>query len=299
MRQLLPFFLFVGILCAAAIGVFLVRWDSQSTHDSRILARTDQFDELSAIVSVVTGASAAVASLTLPSFIRVAKKTSRAAVTSAILLYALCGATAVLGPVLVEAGNGSFIVPHFYLRVGLLAAVLLLAGAGPFGGLVLLRHTQNATVTDADKTTKIVVPDILSARRELQRFFTGSTIIITGIVFIIGGIRSTLNASAKDVSRTVVDIPAGGLVLYGIFFAGLLAFVLIPAYSAWQSRVARFRDHLYPLPDSGPPPKDWYEGRASFEDLVGMRLGYTSQFLAIAGVLAPLIGSIITATLHG
>jgi hypothetical protein len=294
-HQLLPLFRSVGILCAAVVGAILIRWDSQSTPDSQLFVNTDQFDEWSAIVSVVTGASAAVASLTWPSFIRVAKKVGRPAVISAIITFVLIGTAALFGPFLVEGGNASFQLSHFYLRIGLVAAVLLISGAGSFGGLALLWYTQSATAIDKDKKMKVVVSDILSARQELLRFFIGSVVVITGTVFIIGGLRSALNADyAMTNSSNIVSIPVGGLILYGIFYAGLLAFVLIPAYIAWQSRVARFRDDLYPVPDKDPPSKDWYEGRTNFEDLIGMRLGSTSRFLATAGVLAPLIGSIIT-----
>ena len=96
-----------------------------------------------------------------------------------------------------------------------------------------------------------------------------------------------------DATDNPVYISGGALILYGLFFAALLAVVLVPAYTAWRNRAMRFRDHLYPIPADGRPPKIWYEDRSVLEDLLGANLGADSRFLAIAGVLAPLIGTII------
>jgi hypothetical protein len=298
-RQFLPLLLFLAIIAAGVVGTFLIRWGSSNTADSRLFADTSQFDEWSAIVSFVTAISVPVAVFTWPAFLRVAKRVTkdvgRIAVASAIMTYVLLGAAAVFGPFLVNGGNASFELSYFNARVGVLAALLLTAGAGSFCGLMLLWYSQRSRIDDPS-AIRTTIPAILSARRDLQRLFAGAAILITGAVIIIGGLRSALNADINENSvNNAAVIPVGGIILYGIFYALLLAFVLVPAYTAWQARVARFRDRLYPIPENEPLSKDWYEARSNLEDLLGMHLGSTSRFLAAAGILAPLIVSIITA----
>jgi hypothetical protein len=297
-RQFFPLFFLIAAFSAAAAGDFLIRWGSGSTPNSQLFAGTEQFDEWSAIVSFVTGVSFAVASFTWPHFLRTARDTNHLAIISAAIIYLLIGAAAVLGPFLVAGGNSPFELSYFYLRMGLLAAALLAAGTGSFCGLVLIWYNQRAHIDDAGTKTGIIITSILSARRDLQRFFAGATVLITGAVVIIGGLRSTLNAdSSANYVNNVVLIPVEALILFGIFYAMLLAFVLVPAYIAWQTRAAGLRDRVYPIPDDGPPTKDWYKDRSDLEDLIGMHLGTTSRFLTIAGVLAPLIASIIAAVI--
>ena len=305
-RQLLPLLLLFAIIAAAVAGAFLIRWSSSDTASSLLFANTNQFDEWSAIVSFVTAVSVAVALSTWPIFFRVAKSVAKdvgpIAVTSAVMAYVVLGAVAVFGPFLVQGGNASFELSHFYVRMGLLEAILITAGAGSFCGLILLGYSQRVRVDDK-RAMRTTIPAILSARHDLQRFFVGAAILISGSVIIIGGLRSAVNADySQNNASNAADIPVGALILYGVFYALLLAFALLPAYSAWQSRVMRFRDDLYPIPENDPLSKDWYEDRSNLEDLLGLHLGTTSRFLAAAGILAPLIASIITAitpAVHG
>ena len=48
-----------------------------------------------------------------------------------------------------------------------------------------------------------------------------------------------------------VNISSEALILYALFFAGLFAVVLVPAYTAWLNRATSFRDRLYPIPEDG------------------------------------------------
>jgi hypothetical protein len=303
--QLLPLVLLFATIGAATFGAFLIRWDSADTASSRAFASTTQFDEFSAIVSFVVGISAPIAVFTWPTFLQIAKMVSkdigRIAVTSAIVAYVLLGAAAVFGPFLVEGGNAPFELSHFYVRVGILAACLLTAGAGSFCGLILLWYGGRIRSDDASGV-KTAIPAILSARRDLRRFFVGATILVTGSVIIIGGLRSALNAdySINGASNSA-SIPLAGFILYGVFYTLLLTFALVPAYSVWQTRATSFRDRFYPLSRDAPPSKDWYEGRSNLEELLGLHPGTTSRFLIASAILAPLIGSIIAVipAIHG
>jgi hypothetical protein len=263
-----------------------------------MFATTNQFDEWSAIVAGVLGLCVAVAGATWPSFLRVARAAGHIPVISAVSVYILISIAVVFGPFVVAHGNASFELSHFYLRISTLTVLILAAGAGSFCGLELLWYRQSAQMNMGEGSPGQTVRSILSARKDLQRFFTGAAVLVTSGVVIIGGLRSALNADALANSPSnIVSIPVGGLLLYGAFFAMLLGFVLIPAYIAWQTRISSFRDHLYPIPEDGDFSKEWYEKRSNLEDMLAMRLGLPGRFLATVGILAPLIGSIITAVI--
>jgi hypothetical protein len=297
-RQLLPLFLLIVIFIAAGAGALLIRWGSKSTLSSRMFASTNQFDEWSGIVAGVLALSVAVASSTWPPFLRVAKEAGRLPVISAISVYVLISTSVILGPFLVANGSVSFELSHFYLRMSILTVLILVAAAGSFCGLELIWYTQNAQIEGSGSSPGETVRSILSARKDLQRFFTGATVLITGGIIIIGGLRSALNTDESENSPlNIASVPVGGFLLYGAFFALLLAFVLIPSYGAWQARIASFRDQLYPVPEDGGFSKDWFQDRSNLEDLLAMRLGLPGRFLAVVGILAPLIGSILSATI--
>jgi hypothetical protein len=302
-RQFFPLFLLTSIFGGAAVGFLILRLDTSNTAASRMFISTNQFDEWLAIVCGVLGISVAVSYWTWPSFLRMARVVSRTSLISTILIYALMAALVACIPFITTGGNASFELSHFYVRITILTALLLIAGAGSFCGLILIWYKQYADIGDIQAKAGDTVRAILSTRSDIQRFFTGATVLITCGVVIIGGLRSALDAVRSIYFTTnTATISVGELILYGILFAMLLAFVLVLSYTAWKTRVASFRDHLFPIPDDGKPPKDWYEGRSDLEDLLALRLGLTGRFLAALGILAPLIGSIITIvipTSHG
>jgi hypothetical protein len=305
-----------------------MRWYSTGTLSSRVFEGTNQFGEWTAIVAVVAGIAAAVARLTWPPLLRAKRDVGSTAFWWAFGAYALIGLVAVSGPFWVEGnGNSSFEFSYFYLRVGLVAILILTAGIGPFCGLMLLSQGQHTFTEDPGPSAGRSISDILSSRRDLQTFFVGATALITGAMIIIVGLQSALSAynaevqgafeaynaavqSGQEVTRSVimsandnpVNISPEALILYALFFAGLFAVVLVPAYTAWLNRATIFRDLLYPIPEDGRPPKSWYEDRAGLEGLLGTSLGANSRFLVITGVLAPLIGTIIAVlipAIHG
>ena len=107
-----------------------------------------------------------------------------------------------------------------------------------------------------------MIHSILEARTYVQRFFIGGAALITMAVIVIGGLQSALNATIKlyqtryengSISSIpdIAGISVGTILLFGMFFAALLAFAVIPSYAAWQARAADLRDFLYPLHEDG------------------------------------------------
>jgi len=86
-RQLRPVYLLAAIFVAAWFGLNLIRWGSNSTLSSRLFVSTNQFNEWSGIVAGILGVSIAVASMTWPRFLQVARAVGRVPVISAMSVY--------------------------------------------------------------------------------------------------------------------------------------------------------------------------------------------------------------------
>ena len=279
---------------------------STSSDLSRKFADTNQFDQFTALVAGLFGLSASVALSTLPTFRLIAAKASLPPKIAAIVFYLIVSVAVIVGPFIVQAGNAIIPLSNFSLRIWIIDLFVLACGSGSLCGLALLAHTQreitgrSGTVIASDE-----IRSILEARTYIQRFFVGAAALITMAVIVIGGLQDALKVDLSSYEDrfangdilfipNIASIPVGAILIYGVFFAALLAFAVIPAYRSWQARAADLRDRLYPLHDDGRAPPDWYEGRSNIEALLQMRPGYGSRVLTIVGILAPLIASIIS-----
>jgi hypothetical protein len=298
-RLFIPVFFLIAVFgAAAALGAFLFRWGSASTAASKSFASTDQFDELSALTAGLLGLSVAVAAFTWSAFRRIAKEVGRDPVVCTLLLYVIVSAALILGHFLIERGSAPFPLPHFYQRIGVLAIIVLTGGAGCFCGLVLTAYAQRERAREPG--TMIPgheIRSILVSRSDIHQLFVGEAVLITGSVTVFGGLRGALDADPSKHRDQIAVIPTYQVILYGAFFAGLLAFIVVPAYTAWQAHASGLRDRLYPVPDDGCAVQSWYDGRSNLEALLEMRQGFFSRSLTVLGLLAPLISSIISAVI--
>ena len=305
-RPWYPVLLLVMVLGAGVLGALLIRLASTDNQLHSIFAGTNQFDDFTALVAGLFGVSVVVASFTWPTFWRIFVQVGWSARAAAILLYLLVSAAVVTGPFLVQSGNAIVPLSHFDLRIGILYAIPLVAALGSFCGLVLLTYIQYERIGHHDAAAPAdEIHSVLETRTYIQRFFLGAATLITLAVVVIGGLQSALKAGLQAYQVNydnniitsipiVASISVGTILLYGIFFAALLAFAVIPAYTGWQAHAADLRDYLYPLPGDGCAPQSWYDGRSNVEALLQMRAGFGSTTLAIFGILAPLVGSIIS-----
>jgi hypothetical protein len=237
-----------------------------------------------------------VAAFTWTAFRRVAKEAGRVPLLATLLLYLIVSGALIFGHFLVERGNAPFPLPFFYQRIGVLSIIVLASGAGCFCGLVLIAYAQHERAREPE--TMIPgneIRSILVARSDIHHFFVGEAVLITGSVIVFGGLRGALEADFSKYGGYIAAIPTYEVILYGAFFAGLLSFIVVPAYTAWQGRAGGLRDRLYPVPDDGCAAQSWYEGRSNLEALLEMRQGLFSRSLTVLGLLAPLISSIISA----
>jgi hypothetical protein len=298
--------LLVVVFGAALGGVLLIRLGSASNSLSRTFANSNQFDELAAMVAGLLGLSAAVAFFTLRAFWRIKGQVGRSSKIATALLYIIVSIAIIVGPLLVQGGNAIVPLSHFTARIVILDILVLAAACPSFCGLLLLADTQREETGRFDpKNVSEAVSSIHEARICIQRFFVGAAALITMAVIVIGGLQSALNTDLQGYEANyasgniifvpnIATIPVGAIILYGIFFAALLAFAVIPSYAAWRARAVDLRDRLYRVPDDGHGSQSWYEGRANIEVLLQIRSGFGPTSLAIIGILAPVVGSIIS-----
>lgn len=292
--RLYPLFLIFLVLGAGAIAALVIDWRSGKTQ----FGKSDEFHAWIALVALLFTLVATIAVLNWPPFLRACCEARRANIIISFVVYAIIFLVAVVGPVLL-AGSLPVPVYLFYQRILVLALLVFVAVGDCFCGLILLgsvlrergRRTGPDSMGGAD-----AIRELLVARSDLRRFLWGAATLITGMVFVVGGLQDALSAYANSSdNHNVPTISAVGVLLYGAFFAVLLALVSVPTYVAWQMRASALRDHLYPLPHDGRPRPEWYTARSNLEELLQMRIGTGQRFAAILGILAPLVVGIISA----
>ena len=286
---------------AAAFGYTVTYLGSDTTKASMDFAGLFEFHVLIGLVSVVLMLIVSTAAFSLPHFRRV-KQQSRhgelrvCIIIIIVIIYLIISAIAIFGPKLVAVPQ--FIPLYFfYWRILALYLFAFAAAANCFCGLILLGIVQRRKGQQVELEATAggdVIRDILTARSDLRQFLWGAASLITGVVVVSSGLRNALDAYASNYGGDV-GVPTVVLLLYGAFFAALLALISVPSYMAVQARARKLSDMLYPVPHDGRPSAEWYAARSSLESLLQLRAGAGQRFAAVLGILAPLIISIISA----
>lgn len=281
---------------AGTFGFTVTYLGSDRTKDSRNFAGLFEFHVLIGLVSVVLMLIVSMAALSLPNFRRVKQRSRRGELRVCIIVYLIISAIAIFGPKLVAVPQ--FIPLYlFYWRILALYLFAFAAAGNCFCGLILLGIVQRRKGQPVELESTAggeVIRDILTARSDLRQFLWGAGSLVTGVVVVSSGIRNTLDAYASNYGVDV-GVPAVVLLLYGAFFAVLLALISVPTYIAVQARARKLIDTLYPVPHNGRPSAEWYAARSGLESLLQLRAGTGQRFAAVLGILAPLIISIISA----
>jgi hypothetical protein len=173
------------------------------------------------------------------------------------------------------------------LRVGILSAVALSVGLLAmvvvwFAGLLLQQMASD--VTKPDKAT-------------IDRFL-GLQDDLNTMLAIAGGIigLATLATGALRNAARAVDLPFNPqyILLYGLFFTGVLAIAYAPSYFAMRAAGTRMRDRTYPLPNPDDSTFfDVIDKRKKFDEFMQLNLSASSTFKAGVAILTPLLSGLI------
>jgi hypothetical protein len=124
-------------------------------------------------------------------------------------------------------------------------------------------------------------------RRRLQRLLVAAGTLIGLQMLTLATLREAIVAGVphSPLSRVVV-------VVFAVYFSGLLTVLAIPAWSAVGDEGRRLADVLAPLPvDPGEMTTDWYARRRASLEFLGLGTGPGPVLQVVLAVLGPLIGA--------
>jgi hypothetical protein len=123
---------------------------------------------------------------------------------------------------------------------------------------------------------------------------------LTGVIVGLGTLSSgalrnavlALNPPAP--AKPLFEFDAQYVLVYGLFFTGLLAIAYAPSYLALRTTGTWLRNNAYPLPDPGTPTfSAVLKERETFDDFLQVNLSASASFKASVAILAPLASSLI------
>ena len=145
------------------------------------------------------------------------------------------------------------------------------------------RTSLQAVLSKADdKVDAAVVETFLSLQRDLNTMLAIAGGIIGLATLATGALRNAVLA-------VHLRFDAYYLLLYGLYFTGVLAVAFAPSYLAMRNTGARLRDRSFSLPDPNDSSCfDVLTKRKSFDDLIQLNLWASATFKAGVAILAPL-----------
>lgn len=133
------------------------------------------------------------------------------------------------------------------------------------------------------------VKNFLSLQTKLERFLLAAGIIIGAATLATGGLRNATLAYDKT-----AIFPREYVLLYGMFFSGMLALIYGPAYASLLAVRSRLHDALVPIPETPPDSwNSWHSNRKAVGELLQVQSGPIASFTNGVSILTPLIGSLV------
>jgi hypothetical protein len=283
-------------LVAVLIGLLLFRLGSGHTMASRRFVGRPQFDVFSWVMAAEMSAAAGTGAAILPTVKVLARATGRHAIIKALAAWGAAGLFVLLGPRALPERAGFLPLWLLVQRVTVATVVVGLFVTPSFIGLMLVQARLSAlklqmTGEVAGGRAGQVVAELSWLRGAMSRFLSAFALVISGSVLAAGVLRLALLADGLPPEK----LPALGTLIYGASFTALSALIFFPAYIAWQERVAELREELYPFPENERPAHSWYEGRSDYDALLSVSPSAGRTFRATFTILAPFIGSLLSA----
>ena len=133
------------------------------------------------------------------------------------------------------------------------------------------------------------IKEFLSLQTTLERCLLAAGIIIGAATLATGGLRNATLAYEKTAT-----FPREYVLLYGMFFSGLLALIYAPVYASLSAVRACLYDAIIPVPVTPPDSwSSWHSNRKAVGELLQVQSGPITSFTNGVSVLTPLIGSLV------
>jgi cytochrome bd-type quinol oxidase subunit 2 len=179
-------------------------------------------------------------------------------------------------------------------RVALAIAVVA-AAAVPWVALVWAAHDLLHRRAFLGPATGSDVP----ALREAWALVTSIVFVFAMIVVIslvtTGALRAAWLSQDGDREALLEAFPSSDVLLYGAFFALLLAAITFPLVASYRQFALRLVNGSKPIPADGQVTKDWMEDRARLEALVHLDIGVFRNPLTALSVFTPLVTAALAA----
>lgn len=284
-----------------------VLWDATRTHESSTFISTPQFP----LWLLLLCASAAVWALGVIFLAGLGRSAVRglcwrqwlslvfAGLVLWLLLYvfvssALTGRYFMPSEVRLAGFPESIPLVNYELKIKVLVGIPLLVGSV---AIILMWATAMAlnplrpSGSDRSQPTSQDLRTFLALRRNLIALLSFAGILIGLGILSAGALRAAVLAVKLKFAQEYI-------VVYGLFFSGLLAVVSVPAFLALRSAGAYLRDCAYPLPaPSHPEFADVITKRKALDTLLQTNLSASATFKAGAAILTPLAGGLLTLVL--
>jgi hypothetical protein len=192
-------------------------------------------------------------------------------------------------------------LPHHREKLLLISGLGWVAGSIAASGIWLL-HGEMKELLARPVPGPGELEELLALRDKLQRFLAVSGTIIGLAILGAGAERNMISAYTADFHVTG-GFPIEYVLIYGLFFSGLLALVYFPTHLTLQALAARLRDRYAPVPAvdaDGAWVEEWRR-RGLLEDALSMKVGAGATFKTGVAILTPLIGSLtgLLLNVHG
>ena len=294
---LVPLGLFVGMAAAGVLTVALVTVSAGGPRTEAFIESADYvLWRLLIMLLVLTSLiSAAVA---WPRFAELRRQYAAATLAPLALAYPL--------PVLVTAtlpwlfqSDLAVAWSMLSVRLGVVVVIVAAAIAPAVGTVWIIRHRLGELTGfrggHADDDVAARIKELLTLRRR-----AGTALgILAGVISLTVVNTSQLRHTYLVTGTPREDFPVIAVVIYGTFFAGLLALLYVPVHLRWRDSAEALRDVLYPVPTHGQPDADWSDGRRRVSDLLLLDKGVpgilSTTFTVTSPFLIGLLGYVIPA----
>lgn len=178
-------------------------------------------------------------------------------------------------------------LPQHSLKLGILSGVALTVGIAAIVTVWLAGLRLQQMALDARKPDKEAISRFLGLQDDLNTMLAIAGGIIGLATLSTGALRNAAIAVGLKFDSQYV-------LLYGLFFTGVLAVAYAPSYLAMRAAGAHLRDRAYPLLD--PDDSSFFDvvgKRKAFDEFMQLNLSASSTFKAGVAILTPLASGLI------
>lgn len=156
-----------------------------------------------------------------------------------------------------------------------------------------LRHELKRWDRDANRAS--AVRRLLEMWTSVERSILAVAVLVSTVVLNTGALRAALVPAVL----TNEQFPSTDVLLYGAFFAVLLAVAVVPLVLTWRNTAAQLVNDTVGEPPNGEPDEQWIKRRERMEALLHLDVGMLRSPITALSILSPLLTAAATAFVPG